>query len=104
MTPIPASHYLIFALLLFSAGIFGALTRRNALGVLIALELMLNAVALNFVIFSRSTPGAAESGQITAFFIIALAAAGAAAGLAIILAVYRSRKSIQTDDMDLLKW
>ncbi|MBU3758526.1 MAG: NADH-quinone oxidoreductase subunit NuoK [Candidatus Omnitrophica bacterium] len=104
MTPVPESHYLIFSLILFSAGIFGALTRRNALGVLIALELMLNAVALNFVIFSRTAPEGSASGQVSAFFIIALAAAGAAAGLAIVLAVYRSRKSIQTDDTNLLKW
>lgn len=104
MTLIPASHYLLFALFLFVIGIFGALTRRNALGVLISLELVLNAVGLNFVIFSRTTPGASESGQIMAFFIIALAAAGAAAGLAIVLSLYRARKTVQTDDMDLLKW
>ncbi len=104
MSAIPVSHFLIFALLLFGIGILGALTRKNALGILISLELVLNAVSLNFVIFSRSSPGAEETGQIVAFFIIALAAAGAAAGLAIVLALYRMRKTIQTDDMDLLKW
>lgn len=101
---LPLEHILIFAAVLFSIGIYGALVRRNIIGILISIELILNAVNINLVAFSRTTSLAPETGQIFAFFVIALAAAGAAVGLAIVLALYRIRKTIYTDEINLLKW
>jgi len=104
MNLIPTEHYLLFALVLFAAGVTGILTRRNVIGVLISIELMLNAAAINLVVFSHTVKTAPETGQLFAFFVIALAAAGAAVGLAIVLALYRNRHTVQTDEMNLLKW
>lgn len=101
---IPLEHLLIFAAILFAIGIYGALVRRNIIGILISIELILNAVNVNFVAFSRTTSLAPETGQIFAFFVIAMAAAAAAVGLAIVLALYRVRKTIYTDEINLLKW
>lgn len=101
---IPLEHLLIFATILFAVGIYGALVRRNIIGILISIELILNAVNVNLVAFSRTTSLAPETGQIFAFFVIALAASAAAVGLAIVLALYRIRKTIYTDEIDLLKW
>jgi len=86
---------------LFSLGVYGLLTRRHAIGLLLAVELMLNAAALNFVLFSR-TFGQAHA-QIFALFIIALAACEAVVGLAIILSLFRSTKTVLADDVNLLK-
>ena len=101
---IPLEHYLVFSLLLFTIGVYGVLTRRNAIGVLISIELIINAANVNFVVFSRYTSLSPETGQLFAFFTIALAAAGAAVGLAIVLALYRTQKTVYTDEIDLLKW
>ena len=78
--------------------------RRNLIGILISIELILNAVNINLVAFSRTTALNPESGQIFAFFVIALAAAGATVGLAIVLALYRTNKTIFTDEIHFLKW
>ncbi len=101
---IPLEHLLIFGTVLFAAGIYGSLVRRNIIGVLISIELILNAVNVNLVAFSRTTSLSPETGQIFAIFVIALAAAGAAVGLAIVLALYRVRKTVLTDEVTLLKW
>ncbi|HTL47303.1 MAG TPA: NADH-quinone oxidoreductase subunit NuoK [Verrucomicrobiae bacterium] len=101
---IPLEHYLLFSLLLLVLGVYGVMTRRNAIAVLISIELILNAVNVNLVVFSRTTSLSPETGQIFAFFVIALAAAGAAVGLAIVLALYRNRKTIQMDEIHLMKW
>lgn len=101
---LPMEHYLVFSLILLCLGIFGVLSRRNAIGVLISIELILNAVNINLVVFSRTVSLAPETGQIFAFFVIALAAAGAAVGLAIVMALYRSRKTVQMDEFNLMKW
>ncbi len=101
---IPLQHFLIFSAFLFCAGIYGALTRRNIIGILISIELILNAVNINLVAFSRSTSLSAETGQIFAIFVIAIAAAAAAVGLAIVLALFRVRKTVMTDEINLLKW
>jgi len=97
--------YAVVASLLFGLGVYGALARRHAIAVLISVELMLNAAALNFVSFSRlqGNPQAA-SGQVFAIFIIAVAAAEAIVGLAIILALFRAVKSAALDRFTLLKW
>lgn len=104
MTLIPLSHLLIFAAILFAVGLYGVLTRRNAIGILIAIELLLNAVNVNLVVFSKTTSLSPETGQIFTFFVIALAAAGAAVGLAIVLAIYRNRQTVKMDEINLLKW
>lgn len=104
MSLIPMQHFLIFGLIIFSIGIYGILTRRNAIGVLISIELMINAININFITFSRHTSIQPQTGQIFSFFIIALAAAAAAVGLAIVLALYRNKGTIEMDEINLLKW
>ncbi len=101
---IPLPHLVIFSALLFTIGIYGALTRRSIIGILISIELLLNAVNINLVAFSRATSFAPETGQIFAIFVMTLAAVGAAVGLAIVLALFRVRKTILTDEINLLKW
>ena len=93
---------LLFAALLFSAGIYGVLARRNAVMVLMAIELMLNAVNLNLVAFAANLQDV--SGQIFALFVIAVAAAEVGIGLAIVILLFRNRASINVDEVDLLKW
>ena len=97
--------YALVSAALFGLGVYGALARRHAIAVLISVELMLNAAALNFVTFSRlqGSPQA-TSGQAFAIFIIAVAAAEAIVGLAIILALFRSFKSAALDHFTMLKW
>ena len=101
---LPLEHLLLFGAFLLIAGIYGALTRRNVIGILISIELILNAANINLVAFSRTTSLAPETGQIFALFVIAIAAASAAVGLAIVLALFRMRKSVFSDDFNLLKW
>ena len=101
---VPLEHLLVFGTILFVIGIYGALVRRNIIGILISIELILNAVNINLVAFSRTTSLNPETGQVFAIFVIALAASAAAVGLAIVLALYRVRKTIYTDEIDLLKW
>jgi NADH-quinone oxidoreductase subunit K len=96
--------YLILAALLFAIGVFGALTRRNAVSILMCLELMLNAVNINLVAFSRYITPHLLTGQIFAIFVIGIAAAEAALGLAIVLAIYRNRETVNADEIDLMKW
>ena len=100
----PLHHYLILSALLFSIGLAGALTRRNALLVLIGIELMLNAANLNFIAFWRySEKAAALSGLMVAIFSIAIAAAEAAVGLALIIAIYRHYRTTHLDQMNSMK-
>ncbi len=104
---IPLSWYLIVAAAMFSIGLFGVLARRNAIAILMGVELMLNAVNINLVAVWRymsPQPGAALAGQAFAVFVFTVAAAEAAVGLALIIAVYRSRKTVIAEDVNLLKW
>jgi NADH-quinone oxidoreductase subunit K len=101
---IPLQHVLIFSAFLFVSGLYGAFTRRNIIGILISIELVLNAVNINLVAFSRTTSLSPETGQIFAIFVIAVAAAAAAVGLAIVLALFRVRKTVFSDEIHLLKW
>jgi NADH:ubiquinone oxidoreductase subunit K len=101
---IPLNHYLILGAILFSLGVFGALTRRNAIAILMSIELMLNAVNLNFIALARHLPQAQISGQAFAIFVIAVAAAEAAVGLAIVLGLYRNFKTVNVDEINLMKW
>ena len=100
----PLHYYLIFAALLFSIGLAGALTRRNAILVLIGIELMLNAANLNFIAFWRYSANANELiGLMFVIFSIGIAAAEAAVGLAIIIAIYRHYRTTRLEDMNNLK-
>ncbi len=95
-------HYLALSALLFGVGAIGFLTRRNVLIQLMSIELMLNSVNLTFIAFNRFLPQN-HTGQLFAFFVIAVAAAEAAVGLAIVISLYRLRKSVHTDEANLLK-
>jgi NADH-quinone oxidoreductase subunit K len=95
-------HYLFLGLALFIIGVIGVVTRRNVIVVLMSIELILNAVNINLVAFSRLYGDVA--GQVFALFIIADAAAEAAVGLGIIIAFFRNRETVLSDEMDLLKW
>jgi NADH-quinone oxidoreductase subunit K len=99
---IPPALFLIVSGILFTIGVIGALTRRNAIVVFMCIELMLNAVNLTFVTLSRFLQS--MDGVLFAFFVIAVAAAEAAVGLAIFVMIYRSRETINVDEINLLKW
>jgi NADH-quinone oxidoreductase subunit K len=98
---VPISYYLILAAALFCMGMFGVLIRRNALVVFMCVELMLNAANLTFLAFAKQYGDL--TGHVSAFFVIAVAAAEAAIGLAIVIAVFRSRGSISIDDLRTMK-
>jgi NADH-quinone oxidoreductase subunit K len=96
------NHYLVLSAVIFAIGVLGVLARRNLLVVLMSIELMLNAVNLTFIAFSRFL--ASMQGQVIVFFVMAVAAAEAVIGLAIIISVFRHRRSLDPQDMQLLKW
>ena len=99
---VATSHYLILSVILFSIGVAGVLTRRNAIVIFMCIELMLNAVNLAFVAFARHL-GQAD-GQVFVFFVMAVAAAEVAVGLAIIITVFRNRETVDVAEVNLLKW
>ncbi|AND42421.1 MULTISPECIES: NADH-quinone oxidoreductase subunit NuoK [Cytobacillus] len=103
MSTVPVQAYLALALILFCIGLYGALTKRNTVIVLISIELMLNAVNINLVAFSKYGIMPSITGQIFALFTITVAAAEAAVGLAILIALYRNKKSVNIDEMDAMK-
>ena len=98
------THYLLLAAILFSIGFFGVLTRRNAIAILMSLELMFNAVNINLVAFNHFTQPNQFIGQIFAIFVIVVAAAEATVGLAIVILIYRNWRSIDADRINLMKW
>ena len=104
MTPIPLSWWLTVSAAIFSLGVYAALSRRNAIGILMGIELVLNAVNLNLVAFWRYIAPANIEGQIFAIIVITVAAAEAAVGLAIIIALFRRRRSAAVEDINLLKY
>jgi len=101
---IPLSWYLILSAVLFSVGLFGVLSRRNAIAILLGIELMLNAVNINLVSFWRYQDPVQMTGQVFAIIVFAVAAAEVAVGLALIISVYRRRNTVVADDIDLMKW
>ncbi len=101
---IPLSWYLIVAAAIFCIGIYGVLARKNAVGILMGIELMLAAVILNLVAFWRYLTPARISGQAFAVIVFAVAASEAAVGLALIISIYRRRSTVVADEIDLLKW
>ena len=97
-------YYLALAAILFSIGLFGVLTRRNVIGILMSLELMFNAANINFVAFNKYIVTDGLTGQIFAIFIIVVAAAEAVVGLAIVLLIYRNWQGIDMDHISIMKW
>ena len=97
-------HYLILSTVLFAIGLYGALAKRNAIIILMSIELMLNAVNIAMVAFSRYIVPALLTGQIFAIFIIVVAAAEATVGLAIVIGIYRNRETIDATEVNLMKW
>ena len=98
---VPVTHYVVLSLVLFAIGAIGVLVRRNAIIVLMSLELMFNAANINLVVFSHQLQDLV--GQVFAVFVIAITAAEAAIGLAILLSLYRNKQSINLDDYTLMK-
>ena len=101
MAPISTIHYLVVAAALFAIGTIGVVTRRNVVIILMSIELILNAVNLNLVAFSRMWN---LNGQIFSIFVITDAAAEAAVGLGILIAFFRNKETVNVDEIDLLKW
>lgn len=97
-------YFLFLGAFLFCVGIFGALTRRNVIGILISIELILNAANINLIAFNKYLGTPDGLGQIFALFVIAIAAAASVVGLVLVIAIYRNRKSIFTDQYNLMKW
>ena len=102
MPPVTPAHYLFLSTALFTIGVIGVLTRRNVIIILISIELIFNAVNINLVFFSSLF--ASVSGQTFAIFVIVAAAAEAAVGLGIIIALYRNKETVNADEIDLMKW
>jgi NADH-quinone oxidoreductase subunit K len=99
---VPLNYYLILSAVMFAIGVIGVLIRRNLIVILMSIELMLNAVNLTFIAFSRYL--GSMDGQVVVFFVMAVAAAEAVIGLAIIISMFRHRQSLDPQEMQLLKW
>ena len=103
-TMMQLEYFLILAAALFCVGVYGLVTSRNVIRVLMSIELMLNAVNLNLMAFSNYLDPAEIKGQVFAVFVITIAAAEAAVGLAIVLSIYRNRDTVDMEQFNLLKW
>ncbi len=101
---ITLEHYLVLSAVLFSIGLYGAMAKRNAIVILMCIEIMLAAVSVAMVGFSRFVVPVMLTGQVFAIFIMVVAAAEAAVGLAIIMSIYRNRQTISSTDINLMKW
>ena len=99
---VPLSYYIVLSAVLFAIGVAGVLTRRNAIVIFMSVELMLNAVNLSFVAFARYL--GLGSGQVIVFFVMAVAAAEVAVGLAVIIALFRNRETVDVGQVNLLRW
>jgi len=101
---IPLGFFVALSVVLFCLGIFGVLIRRNVVGILISIELILNAANINLVAFNKYLGTPDGLGQIFALFVVAIAAAASVVGLVLVIAIYRNGKSIFADDYNLMKW
>ncbi len=101
---IPLEYFVILSAFLFCAGIFGVLVRRNVIAILMSIELILNAANINFIAFSKYLGTSDGIGEVFPLFVIAVAAAGSVVGLALVIAIYRHRKSVYMDEINLMKW
>ena len=104
ITPVPLQGYLLIASILFCIGVWGLINSRNAVRVLMSIELMLNAVNINLMSFSAYLDGTLIRGQVFTVFVITVAAAEAAVGLAILISLYRNRTTVDMESFNLLKW
>jgi NADH-quinone oxidoreductase subunit K len=101
---VPLSWYLVFAAALFAIGLFGVLSSKNAVAILMGIELMLNAININLVAFWRYRSPQAIAGQAFVVIVFAVAAAEVAVGLALFISIYRRRHTVVADEIDMLKW
>ncbi|NUP89495.1 MAG: NADH-quinone oxidoreductase subunit NuoK [Candidatus Sumerlaeia bacterium] len=102
---IPLAAYLVLSAALLAIGVWGALTRRSALGILMAIELILNAANINLIAFARHVRGVdATGGPMFALFVMAIAAGAAAVGLSIVICIYRNHRTVDVDRINLMKW
>jgi NADH:ubiquinone oxidoreductase subunit K len=101
---IPLSWFLVLAAGLFSIGLFGVLARKNAVAILLGIELMLNAVNINLVAFWRYGTVTSMVGQVFAIVVFAVAASEVAVGLALVISIYRQRNTVVAEDLDMMKW
>jgi NADH-quinone oxidoreductase subunit K len=101
---VPLSWYLILAAALFCIGLYGVLARRNAVAILMGIELMMNAVIINLVAFWRYLQPTQITGQVFAVIVFAVAAAEVSVGLALVISIYRRRNSVVAEEMNLMKW
>jgi NADH-quinone oxidoreductase subunit K len=102
MHPITTLHYLVLSVALLAIGTIGVLTRRNIVVILMSIELILNAVNINLIAFSRHFHNV--NGQVFAIFVITVAVAEAAVGLGILIALFRNKETVQADEIEILKW
>lgn len=102
LTSVPLEFYLSLSAVLFTLGVIGVITRRNAIIIFMSIEMMLNAVNLTLVAFSQFLGN--DAGQIFVFFVMAVAAAEAAIGLAIVLALFRNQQTVYVDEINIMKW
>jgi NADH:ubiquinone oxidoreductase subunit K len=98
------NHYLLLATILFGIGVYGVFSKRNAVAILMSIELMLNAVNINFVAINKFIQPSNTIGQLFAIFVIVVAAAEISVGLALIISIYRHKKSVNLSDFNLMKW
>lgn len=101
---VPLSWYLILSAVLFSIGLFGVLSRKNAIAILLGIELMMNAVNINLVAFWRYADPAVMVGQVFAIIVFAVAAAEVAVGLALVISIYRRHNTVIAEELNLMKW
>lgn len=101
---ITLNHYLTFSAIVFCMGLYGALSKRSAIAVMMCLELMANAVNINLIALAKYVTPATIKGQFFAIFVMVVAAAEVGLGLAIVLSIYRQKSSIDVDEVNLLKW
>ena len=99
---VPITNYLVLSVILFCIGVFGVFIKRNAIVIFMCIELMLNSANLALIAFGRHL--SSMDGQIFVFFVMAVAAAEAAVGLGIIIALYRNKETVNVDDINLMKW
>jgi len=102
MLNLPLNYYLLLSAILFAIGVVGVLTRRNAIIIFMCVELMLNSVNLTLVAFSSYLGN--SNGQVLVFFVMAVAAAEAAIGLAIVIALFRNKQTVNIDEINIMKW
>jgi NADH:ubiquinone oxidoreductase subunit K len=98
------THFLVVSSLLFCLGLYGLLTRRNTVAILMGIELMLNAANINLVAFNKYVAPGAVNGQVFALVVITLAACEAGVGLALVMAVYRNLETVHVDEINIMKW